>query len=122
MTAYFSEFGPLGDAVTLETACYDVHIRPNKRGPDTPSVFEIQRAILDPSCILQSGKDKSSYFYVAPVGEFRGKPWYTLVLARVDRHKTAFVSTAYNAERYAQKGDPVWPAGESNELGTSDIS
>jgi hypothetical protein len=114
VTQYFSRFGPLGDAVTLEAACYDVHIRPNKRGPEVPSVFEIQGAITDPVAVLQSRKDPESFFYIAPAGELKGRMWYTLVLARRDRPDTAFVSTAFNAERYAGKGDVIWRQGMKN--------
>ena len=79
-----------------------------------PSVFEIQGAITDPVTVLQSKKDPDSFFYIAPVGELRERMWYTLVLARRDRPNTAFVSTAFNAERYASKGNVVWGQGIEN--------
>nr|BDD44230.1 hypothetical protein 58 [Balneolaceae bacterium] len=64
--------------------------------------------------MLQSKKNPEAFFYVAPVGDLRGQTWYTLVLARRDRHKTAFVSTAFNAERYTNKGEAVWGQGSGD--------
>jgi hypothetical protein len=108
MSAYFSGYAPNGDAVTLEIACYDNHIRFGKVGPALPSVFEIQAAVKDCQRIIQSAKENDSFFYVREVGQLSSRRFHTMVLARRDQDKRFFVSTAYNAERAEQKGKLVW--------------
>jgi hypothetical protein len=106
---YVTATDPLNDNVQLETKTFDVHIVRGKFGPQLPSVFEIQKAIVGAAEIQQSTKNAEARIYIANVGRIGSAAWRTVVIATLHGTRLRNVSTAYNVYGMVAKGKVIWP-------------
>lgn len=99
---------PLGHQAELDYSTFEVHIisRGTRFGWARPSTFEIRESVESPSEVRESEKELSTYIYVKPVGMVGQTQWYTVSFLRTSDNR---VVTSYNATKYAQKGQKVWP-------------
>jgi hypothetical protein len=106
---YVTATDPLSDNVQLETRTFDVHIVRGKFGPQLPSVFEIQKAIVGADEIQRSRKNAEARIYIADVGRIGSAAWRTVVIATLCGARLRNVSTAYNVYGKVAKGEVIWP-------------